>query len=115
MQQQQKMDCNPAILVGKKPGRLAGRNLLVGGGGAITCASAEEFQPRVVEEFQPRISKKKKRTRGAILAGHFGRYRQDRVGLLILAGRKPRLGRSFGGCCSHGSGRAAVDRSAGPS
>ena len=94
----EKRDCNPAVLVGKKPGRLAGRNLLVGGGGAITCAAAEEFQPRVVEEFQPRVSKKKKkRTRGAILAGHFGRCRQDRVGLLILAGRKPRLGRSFGG------------------
>ena len=34
---------------------------------------------------------KRKRTRGAILAGHFGRHRQDRVGLLVLAGRKPRL------------------------
>ena len=55
-------------MVGKKPGRLAGRNLLVEGGGAITCTFAEEFQPRVVEEFQPGISKKEKKDSGR----HFG-------------------------------------------
>ena len=34
------------------------------------------------------------------MAGHFGRYRQDRVGLLVLAEREPRLGRSFGGAAT---------------
>ena len=103
----EKRDCNPAILVRKKPGRLAPQGSPCSWGGALPCVSVEWFQPRdrVVEEFQPRAQKKKKkRTRGAILAGHFGRYRQDRVGLLVLMGRWPRLGRSFGGCRSPGSG-----------
>ena len=105
MQQRKKRDCNPAILVGKKPGRLAGRNLLVGGGGAITCAFAEELQPRVVEEFQPRISKKKKKGLGApfwlaILAdaGRTGSASSSwRGGSRGWAG-------ALGGCCFHGSG-----------
>ena len=71
-----------------------------------------EFNPASSRNFNLASQKKKKRTRGAILAGHFGRHRQDRVGLLVLAGRKPRLGQSFGGCRSHGSGssgRSDVD------
>ena len=45
------MDCNPAILVGKKPQRLAAQESPRCGGGAGTCTSAEEFQPRFVEEL----------------------------------------------------------------
>ena len=71
------MDRNPAILVGKKPGRLASQGSPRRWGGAITCVRdirpVGEFQPRIVEEFHL-VSKKKKRTRGAILAGHFGRF-----------------------------------------
>ena len=58
--QKRKRDCNPTILVRKKPGRLASQEPPHCGGGAVTCTSAEEFQPP--------ISKKRKKDSGR----HFG-------------------------------------------
>ena len=97
------MDCNPAVLVGKKPRRLAAQESPRCGGGAVTCTSAEEFQPRVVEEFQPRVKKEKKGLGApfwlAVLAD------AGRTGSASSPGGEDAAdGPEVRGCCSHGSG-----------
>ena len=57
------VDRNPAILVGKRPGRLAsqGSPLVVGAEPyPVQGTIVGGFQPRIAEEFQPRVVKKKK-------------------------------------------------------
>ena len=103
------LDCNPAILVGKKPGRLAGRDLLVGGAepqpAKGTIAPVGEFQPHIVDGvISTSCLKKEKKELGvpfwlAILAeiGRTGSASSSWWG----RSRGWAGASGGGGCCSH--------------
>ena len=115
-----KMDCNPAILVREKPGRLAGRNLLVGGGRSHNLREGQSypwgnFNPASSRNFNL-VSQKRKKNSGRHSGWPFwprwaGPGRPPRPG-----GEEAAAGRELRGgccCCSHGNGSGGVDRSAG--
>ena len=107
--QKEKRDCNPAILVGKKPGRLASQEPPRSWGGAhnLHVRGGISTSRRGVSTS---CLKKEKKDSGRRFGWPFWPM-QAGPGRSPCQ-RKPRLGRSFGGCCSHGSGSSG--RSVGP-